>query len=333
MVTDGLLAWYAACRRDLPWRASREPYPVWVSEVMLQQTRVEAVIPYFHRFMAALPTVEALSNAPEEQLLKLWEGLGYYSRVRNMRKAAQRIVALGGFPRTARELKALSGFGEYTSGAVASIAFGERVPAVDGNVMRVYARMARVGESIKLPSVKKACAGWVMAEMPQDADPGIFNQALMELGATVCTPRGPKCAACPVRARCAARANGEEEDYPVKEAQTAKAQEEFDVYLIVRDGRALVRRRPARGLLAGLWEFPHGIDGAAPRPGAEALDVKHVFTHKIWLMHGVRADLAGEIEGGVYVNADELRALPMASAMERFRIELLESGDLTEWKS
>ena len=157
MVTEGLLPWYAVNRRDLPWRKSREPYAVWVSEIMLQQTRVEAVIPYYRRFMQALPDVRALADAPEEQLLKLWEGLGYYSRVRNMQAAAGQIVKRGGFPQTAEELKKLKGFGDYTAGAVASIAFAQRAAAVDGNVLRVWTRMERVGESIKIPSVKRAC--------------------------------------------------------------------------------------------------------------------------------------------------------------------------------
>ena len=202
MVTEGLLPWYAANRRDLPWRKSREPYAVWVSEIMLQQTRVEAVIPYYRRFMQALPDVRALAEAPEEQLLKLWEGLGYYSRVRNMQAAAGQIVKRGGFPQTAEELKKLKGFGDYTAGAVASIAFAQRAAAVDGNVLRVWTRIERVGESIKIPSVKRACTRAVLEAMPEEADPGQYNQALMELGATVCTPRSPDCAHCPVQAHC-----------------------------------------------------------------------------------------------------------------------------------
>lgn len=332
MVTQGLLEWYAACRRDLPWRRDRQPYRVWVSEVMLQQTRVEAVIPYYERFLAALPTVEALAAAPEEQLLKLWEGLGYYSRVRNLQKAAQEIVRRGDFPRTAAELKKLSGFGDYTSGAVASIAFGERTPAVDGNVLRVWARMEAVPDSIRMPSVRRQCARDVLDAMPEGADPGDYNQALMELGATVCVPRQPRCGACPVRAHCKAYAEGEQEDYPVSGPKPAKVEEEFDVYLIVQEGKALVRRRPARGLLAGLWEFPHGIAGVRVRPGGLAVEVRHVFTHKIWVMHGVYADLTGPAEGE-WVDAAALRALPMASAMEKFRAVLLESGDLQDERS
>lgn len=333
MVTEGLLPWYAANQRDLPWRKSREPYAVWVSEIMLQQTRVEAVIPYYRRFMQALPDVRALADAPEEQLLKLWEGLGYYSRVRNMQAAAGQIVERGGFPQTAEELKKLKGFGDYTAGAVASIAFAQRAAAVDGNVLRVWTRMERVGESIKIPSVKRACTRAVLEAMPEEADPGQYNQALMELGATVCTPRSPDCAHCPVQAHCGAFAADEAEDYPVKDPKPVKAVEEFDVYLIVKDGRALVRKRPKSGLLAGLWEFPHGKLPVRVKQELPPVDVKHVFTHKIWLMHGLRAELAGEAEGCVWVDAQELAALPMPTPMDKYRKELLESGEMKEWKS
>ncbi len=333
MVTEGLLPWYTVNKRDLPWRQSREPYAVWVSEIMLQQTRVEAVIPYYRRFMQALPDVRALADAPEEQLLKLWEGLGYYSRVRNMQAAAGQIVERGGFPQTAEELKKLKGFGDYTAGAVASIAFAQRVAAVDGNVLRVWTRMERVGESIKIPSVKRACTRAVLEAMPEEADPGQYNQALMELGATVCTPRSPDCAHCPVQAHCGAFAADEAEDYPVKDPKPVKAVEEFDVYLIVKDGRALVRKRPKSGLLAGLWEFPHGKLPVRVKQEPPPVDVKHVFTHKIWLMHGLRAELAGEAEGCVWVDAQELAALPMPTPMDKYRKELLESGEMKEWKS
>ena len=328
-----LLSWFAGNARKLPWRDDPTAYHVWVSEIMLQQTRVEAVIPYYRRFMQALPDVRALADAPEEQLLKLWEGLGYYSRVRNMQAAAGQIVERGGFPQTAEELKKLKGFGDYTAGAVASIAFAQRAAAVDGNVLRVWTRMERVGESIKIPSVKRACTRAVLEAMPEEADPGQYNQALMELGATVCTPRSPDCAHCPVQAHCGAFAADEAEDYPVKDPKPVKAVEEFDVYLIVKDGRALVRKRPKSGLLAGLWEFPHGKLPVRMKQELPPVDVKHVFTHKIWLMHGLRAELAGEAEGCVWVDAQELAALPMPTPMDKYRKELLESGEMKEWKS
>ena len=340
MVTDGLIAWYKREKRDLPWRRDREAYHVWVSEIMLQQTRVEAVIPYYERFLHALPTVEELAKADEAQLLKLWEGLGYYSRVRNMQKAAKDIVLMGGFPKTAKELKKLSGFGEYTSGAVASIAFGERVAAVDGNVLRVWARMERVGESIKMPSVRRRCAQDVLDAMPADCDAGDYTQALMELGATVCTPRSPKCKKCPLQAHCGAYEADEAEDYPIAEAKMAKAVEEFDVHLIVRDGKVLVRQRPKSGLLAGMWEFPHeaadeqsvsaavvqrrleeaGLTAQAVGPEQSRSDF--TFTHRVWHLRAWAFDLQGGKIEAPYMLADaqELRALPMASVMEEYRI-------------
>ncbi|MGI5885672.1 MAG: A/G-specific adenine glycosylase [Candidatus Spyradocola sp.] len=339
MLTAGLLPWYEREKRDLPWRRNRDPYRIWISETMLQQTRVEAVRPRYEAFLAALPDVRALAEVPQERLLKLWEGLGYYARARNLQRAAQEIVARGGFPRTAAELRTLPGFGPYTAGAVASIAFGERVPAVDGNVLRVYARLDAVTQSVRRPSVRRDCEAAVLAAMPADADPGAFNQALMELGALVCVPRSPKCGACPLAAGCRGRAEGLEAELPVREPPGARAVEAFDVYLIVADGRALVRRRPGRGLLAGLWEFPHGEKieplAVAEREGPR---VRHVFTHRIWEMRGVYARLLpgaeaalSEREGWAWVDAPSLSALPMASAMEPYRQDVLESGGLTRW--
>ena len=334
MVTEGLLPWYAANRRDLPWRKSREPYAVWVSEIMLQQTRVEAVIPYYRRFMQALPDVRALADAPEEQLLKLWEGLGYYNRVRNLQKAARQIMTehSGVFPGEYAKIRKLSGIGPYTAGAIASICFEQPTPAVDGNVLRVFSRLYNDPGVITEPAVKKAFTARVMEHQPPEKA-GDYNQALMELGATVCTPRSPDCAHCPVQAHCGAFAADEAEDYPVKDPKPVKAVEEFDVYLIVKDGRALVRKRPKSGLLAGLWEFPHGKLPVRVKQELPPVDVKHVFTHKIWLMHGLRAELAGEAEGCVWVDAQELAALPMPTPMDKYRKELLESGEMKEWKS
>ena len=229
MRTEGLLAWYAREKRDLPWRRDRDPYRIWISETMLQQTRVEAVRPRYEAFLAALPDVRALAAVPEEALLKLWEGLGYYARARNLRRAAQEIAKRGGFPRTAAALRTLPGFGPYTAGAVASIAFGERVAAVDGNVLRVWARLDAVAEDVRSPSARRACEAAVLAAMPPDADPGAYNQALMELGALICTPRGPKCASCPVASGCCAREEGLEAVLPVRAPAPARGVEAFDV--------------------------------------------------------------------------------------------------------
>lgn len=323
MVMEKLLHWFYKNRRDLPWRHTSDPYKIWVSEIMLQQTRVEAVIPYYHRFLEALPTVSALAEAEEETLLKLWEGLGYYSRVRNMQKAAKEIVSLGEFPKTAAELKKLSGFGDYTSGAVSSIAFGHRAPAVDGNVLRVFARLTCEDGDIGSPAVRKRCAAWVMDIMPEKAHPGDCNQALMELGACVCLPKAPKCEKCPLRDDCGAYREDAVLDFPVKAPKGSRVEEEFTVYLLIDNGKILVRKRPEKGMLAGLYEFPHHIDENNVKVLKKACDVKHVFTHKIWLMHGVFAELTGNIEG-IWVDDGELGRLPMASAMEKFRKAVLE---------
>lgn len=297
-----LLDFFDARARPLPWRATRDPYAIWVSEVMAQQTRVETVVPYYERWLERYPTVEALAQASIGDVLKSWEGLGYYSRARNLHRAAA-VIAEGHdgvLPRSAAELKALPGIGDYTAGAIASIAFREPVPAVDGNVRRVYARLADRGTP--RAAEIRAWAGQVV-----DPDrPGDFNQALMELGATVCTPRSPDCRVCPVAAWCGALAAGTVADRPAPRKRPAQRREVRAVGVFVRAAppdagavpQALLRRRPPTGLLAGLWEFPSlplapgtalqaaartlalqlGLTPAAAR--GEALDpVPHDFTH------------------------------------------------------
>ena len=258
-VTGRLLDWYNTHRRDLPWRESTDPYRVWVSEIMLQQTRVAAVLPYYRRWMEALPDVAALAAVEEDRLMKLWEGLGYYSRARNLQRAAKVVMENHGgrFPDTFEGLRALPGIGDYTAGAVASIAFHRPVPAVDGNVLRITARLAALGEDILSPGGRRLFTDMVAELVPPDR-PGDFNQALMDLGATVCLPNGqPDCGACPLAALCAAHAAGRETDFPVKRKKQTRRREEMTVYLLLREGRIALRRREARGLLAGLWEFPH----------------------------------------------------------------------------
>ena len=253
-----LLQWYDKNRRILPWREEPAPYRVWVSEIMLQQTRVEAVKPYFKRFMDALPDIRSLAEAEEEQLLKLWEGLGYYNRVRNLQKAAIQIQKdYGGeMPCEYEELLKLTGVGSYTAGAIASIAFGVPRPAVDGNVLRVVSRVREDERLITDAKVKKAVEEELAGSMPPER-PGDFNQAMMELGACVCLPNGaPLCGECPLNMLCLAHAHGREMEFPKKEAKKARQVQEKTV-LVVRDGkRAAVRRREGRGLLAGMYEFP-----------------------------------------------------------------------------
>ncbi|MDO4321052.1 MAG: A/G-specific adenine glycosylase [Lachnospiraceae bacterium] len=297
-----LLAWFADNARVLPWRERPLPYYVWVSEIMLQQTRVEAVKPFFARFTTALPDVAALAECPEEKLLKLWEGLGYYNRVRNMQKAAQIVMEKygGRLPDTYEELLSLPGIGSYTAGAIASIAYGQAVPAVDGNVLRVVSRISGNTEDIMKQSVKKQVEDCLRPLMPKE-QPGVFNQALMELGATVCLPNGaPACEACPVSFACFAREKGCQTELPVRAAKKARRLEKRTV-LVIRDSEhALIRRRPKRGLLAGLYELPN-LEGHLDQE--EALDyvracgfspirvtplppAKHIFSHIEWQMTG-----------------------------------------------
>ncbi len=297
-----LLPWFAANRRDLPWRQDRDPYHVWLSEIMLQQTRVETVKPYYLRFLQTLPSIEALAQAPEEILHKLWEGLGYYSRMRNLQAAAQMICRDHGgqFPRTHKEVLALPGIGPYTAGAVCSICFDLPTPAVDGNVLRVCSRLTGSDAPIDKPQTIRRLTEELKAIYPEGSC-GDFTQALMELGATVCVPNGsPRCEACPLNDLCAAHREGRETDLPVKAKRSPRRVENLSVLLLHCDGKFAMVRRPETGLLAGLWEFPHvpqPLDG----PGALALAESwglhpaelegvihrtHIFTHVQWEMDG-----------------------------------------------
>lgn len=257
-----LLEWYRSVRRDLPWRRSRDPYCIWISEIMLQQTRVETVIPYYNRFMELFPTVDKLAWAPEEQVLKAWEGLGYYSRARNLQAAAREIVELHGgiVPDTPEGIRGLKGIGPYTAGAVLSIAYNKPEPAVDGNVMRVLSRYWELEEDIAKPSTRIGIEKLARALIPEGTA-GDFNQALMELGATICTPKAAHCLPCPVMEHCAARLAGRVEELPVKAKAKPPRPERRAVALVEGAGelagRILIRQRPGDGLLARLWELPH----------------------------------------------------------------------------
>ena len=311
--TERLLAWYDRERRVLPWREDPSPYHVWLSEIMLQQTRVEAVKGYYARFLDALPDIASLAAAEEDVYLKLWEGLGYYSRVRNLHKAAVQVMEEygGEMPRSAEELIKLAGIGPYTAAAIASIAFGEPAPAVDGNLLRVFARMTAYGEDSRSEAAKRAAGEYflpmMVVERPGRNVPGDLNQALMDLGATVCVPNGaPLCGECPWSEWCEAHARGEELSYPVIPAKKSRSVQELTVFLIRDDERIALRKRPARGLLAGLYEYPNAeghLDaveaekfvrqlGFAPIRIRSLPPAKHIFTHKEWHMIGyeVRAD-------------------------------------------
>lgn len=310
-----LLAWYSENKRDLPWRREPDAYHVWVSEIMLQQTRVAAVIGYYARFLERFPTVEALAGAEEDSLMKCWQGLGYYSRARNLQRAARVICdSYGGvFPGDYAAIRALPGVGDYTAGAVASIAFGLPYAAVDGNVLRVVSRLTADGRDISEPGVKKSVAAALEAVMPVKA-PGEFNQALMELGATVCLPNGaPLCQACPAREFCRAHQEKLVDVLPVKPSKKARRVEERQVYLLFHQGRVALRKRPGKGLLAGLWEFPNVLEGEAlplKLPPLEFVgNARHIFTHIEWRMAGWAGKLDGPAlpAGWVWATAHELR--------------------------
>lgn len=260
MFVQDLMAWYAQRKVDLPWRASTDPYPVWLSEVMLQQTQVATVIPYFERFLENFPTVHDLANADRDTVLKLWEGLGYYNRARNLHQAAQMVAQEydGVFPTTADDLQNLPGVGRYTAGAIASIAYGEAAPVLDGNVIRVFSRLFNIEEDVTQSTVKNKL--WEIAEKwVPDENPGDYNQALMELGRLVCRPKNPDCAACPIQARCAAYALGVQAERPIKRKKAPTPHYDVTAGLIRNPtGQLLITKRPDNKLLGGLWEFPGG---------------------------------------------------------------------------
>ncbi len=302
-----LLGWYRANRRDLPWRRTRDPYAIWISEAMLQQTRTETVIPYYERFLERFPDVAALADAEIDDVLGLWAGLGYYSRARNLHAAARKITALHGgrIPDDPAALRSLPGVGRYTAGAVASIAFDRPEPIVDGNVTRVLTRLHGIEEDVGRPPVVRRL--WEeAAALAQGADPGALNQALMELGATLCVPRAPRCPACPLESLCVSHRQGDPERLPVKSRRVRRRTLEVVAGWLLRRGKALAVRRPAEGLLGGLWELPGGdlLPDEAPETGLHrtlrervALTVEsavplgvvaHAFTHLDLRLHVFR---------------------------------------------
>ncbi len=313
--------WYALSRRVLPWREEPTPYRVWISEIMLQQTRIEAVIPYYRRFLAELPDVAALAAVEEDRLLKLWEGLGYYSRARNLKRAAEMVMRdFGGeLPHTAAALRTLPGIGDYTAGAIASIACGEPEPAVDGNVLRVLSRLLENGGDVLSPAVKKSVTTLLREHYPSGEAAALTTEGLMELGETVCIPNGaPKCELCPWQSLCRAHQNGTEENYPVKAPPRPRRIEERSVLLLRWGDRWAIRQREKKGLLAGLWEFPNELGAVTEEelrarfPQAERIapcgSARHVFTHVEWRMEGWLLDLKRPLPGLTWETAAEIRS-------------------------
>ncbi len=320
--------WYKQNARDLPWRRTRSAYAVWISEIMLQQTRVAAVIPYYERFLRELPDVFALANVSDDRLHKLWEGLGYYSRAKNLKRAANEIVSRfgGEMPTTYESLLTLPGIGEYTAGAIASIAFGEAVPAVDGNVLRVYARLFALERDIRDLSFKKEVRAKLLPQIPKHT-PDVFNASLMELGATVCLPNGaPKCDACPISASCEAFRQKKTAQLPVIGAKKARRIERKTVFALIDQGRLLGYRGPEKGLLSGMWQLPDeageltdaaaaqwlGEKGIRPVGELRFYERKHIFTHIEWHMRVCAAEVAVDTLPEGWVLLDESNALPTA---------------------
>ena len=325
-----LLPWYEANKRDLPWRQDRDPYHIHLSEIMLQQTRVEAVKGYYGRFLQALPTVETLAQADDEQLHKLWEGLGYYNRVRNLKKAAQEVVERykGIYPQTYEELLSLPGVGPYTAGAICSIAFDGKTAAVDGNVLRIITRLTEDHTAIDQPTFQKEIKNRLEGIYPSQA--GAFTQALMELGATVCVPNGkPHCEKCPCKAFCGSFSHATTENFPVKSPKKSRREESLTVFILRCEDAYALEKRADQGLLAGLWQFPNVSGTLSPEEGIASVeklglqvkgisrmtDKEHIFTHVHWKMRGLYLDVRELTDRFIWLTEEQIEtqaALPTA---------------------
>ncbi len=340
-IAQPLVNWYLEHERSFPWRTEPTPYRVWVSEIMLQQTRIEAALPYFERFMQALPTVKALAEASEDTLLKLWEGLGYYSRVRNLQKAAQQVMREydGELPSEYSELITLPGIGEYTAGAIASIAFGKPTAAVDGNVLRVMARLTDDDRDVMQTVSRRELTALTRRLVPVE-NPGAFNQGLMELGETICIPNAaPKCNECPIRDYCAVAGTERAKDLPTRAAPKPRRVENRTVLTVITNEpqpRVLLHKRPLRGLLSGMWELPNTVlEDKTVAEWLRALGIEvydstvtasgvHMFSHVEWRMNGflVRTDVFTPCEGYCLVTAEEYAAVALPSAFRIYTADI-----------
>ena len=345
-----LIKWYQRNRRtELPWRQNVSPYRVWISEIMLQQTRIETVIPYYLRFLRRLPDIPSLASVSDDELMKLWEGLGYYSRARNLKKTAVIVMTEygGELPQTAEELRQLPGIGNYTAGAIASIACGEPEPAVDGNVLRVMARLMESADDVTKEKTRKLAAERLRQVYPTGREAGLLTEGLMELGETVCIPNGaPLCAACPWNSLCLCRRHGTADRYPVRAEKKERRVEELTVLLMERDGAFALCRRPPSGLLAGMWQLPNmpgsltedevlhtarslGVVPEACRPAGNS---RHMFTHVEWQMTGwyvlCRAGTDDEKNDLSWFSPEEIKGgVALPSAFRHWRKKITENGD------
>ncbi|MGI2329554.1 A/G-specific adenine glycosylase [Planococcus sp. YIM B11945] len=343
-----LISWFSAEKRDLPWRRTADPYQIWISEIMLQQTRVDTVIPYYKRFVEKFPTLQALADADEEILLKQWEGLGYYSRARNLQAGVKEVAEnYGGIvPNSRQEFSSLKGVGPYTAGAVLSIAYGIPEHAVDGNVMRVLSRILLIEEDIAKPKTRKIFEEAV-TEIISHEDPSSFNQGLMELGALICTPTSPKCLLCPVRDHCTAFHEGKQNELPVKTKAKKNKAMQYAMIAIQNGDSVLMEKRPSTGLLANMWQFPllelpkEILPGEIEEELSESLkgtvqgvekitSFKHVFSHLTWnvdgyIAKGVNLTVPDQMR---WVTAEELELLPIAGPVQKMKTALQTRGDV-----
>ncbi|MFC7320247.1 A/G-specific adenine glycosylase [Halobacillus campisalis] len=338
-----LIDWFKKEQRILPWRENQDAYRVWVSEIMLQQTRVDTVIPYFNNFLEKFPTPEALAEAEEQEVLKAWEGLGYYSRARNLQNAVREVVEQyqGKVPDNKEQLGALKGVGPYTKGAILSIAFDQPEPAVDGNVMRVLSRILLVEDDIAKASTKSLFESLVL-ELISKEDPSAFNQGLMELGAIICTPKSPSCLLCPVQSECRAFMEGKERELPVKVSKKKQRKQPFISLFIENDkGEVLIEKRPSEGLLASLWQYPmvplDAIDeqnlphwflgeyGIELELGSTIDRVRHVFSHLIWDMEVKKATIQNgklDRENARFVKKEDVSSYPFSVSHQKIHKHL-----------
>jgi len=341
-----LVEWFKKNQRILPWRSDKNPYKIWISEVMLQQTKVDTVVPYFQRFIQAFPTVEALANANEQEVLKLWEGLGYYSRARNLHSGAKQIVEefKGIFPETLKEISTIKGIGPYTAGAILSIAFGKAEPAVDGNVIRVYSRVFSVWDDIAKPKTRNVFEKLVY-ETIDEKNTSFFNQGIMEIGALICTPTSPKCQICPLSNHCKAFEEGKQAELPVKSKKKKAKTVELSVLVAENeDGNWLIQQRDEKGLLANLWEFPM-IEKNEALTDQQAIEIfvknkwnqeikvtdsvlqlEHIFTHLKWKLTIYKGTFKGTIpqtEKQKFVSKEELLTYPFPVSHQKIYQQLL----------
>ncbi len=332
-VSKKIILWYQKQPRILPWKQDKNPYHVWVSEIMLQQTRIEAVKKYYQKFMEELPTIQDLANVPEEELLKLWEGLGYYSRARNLKKAACQIQEnyQGKMPTTYHELLKLCGIGEYTAGAIASICYQEKVPAVDGNVLRVVSRVLASNEDVLLPETKKKITNALLKIIPEEA--GDFNEGIMELGEKICIPNGePLCNICPLQQECLAFQKHLTDEIPVRIKKAKRKQEQMTVFILHYEKQIAIQKRPKQGLLANLYEFPNVNGSLEEHEIPEALKQwnislenlyqkthdKHIFTHVEWQMTVYHVTVKNKNKAFIWANETEFQEkYPLPTAFKK----------------